>query len=220
MSFVAYRNAAQDRSDETIAELASDFFAMIRSRRSTRDFSERPVPRAVIESCIAAAGRAPCGANQQAWHFVAVADPETKREIRLAAEAEEREFYERRATQQWLDTLAPLGTNSEKPFLEKAPWLIAIFSKTHGFDEEGNVIKHYYPTESIGIATGFLIAALHQCGLATLTHTPSPMKFLGEILGRPGNERCFLLLVVGHASEDAEVPDIKKKPLSEIATFR
>lgn len=216
---IDYRNSGAQWDDESLATKARQFFDRIQTRRSVRDFSDRPVPREVIECCIASAGRAPCGANQQAWQFVAVSDPSVKREIRLAAEAEEREFYQRRATEQWLQTLAPLGTTADKPFLEIAPWLIAIFSQTHGFDESGEVIKHYYPTESIGIASGFLIAALHQCGLATLTHTPSPMKFLGEILDRPKNERCFLLLVVGHAAGDAKVPDIRKKKLDEIATF-
>ncbi|MEM6470134.1 MAG: nitroreductase family protein [Planctomycetota bacterium] len=219
MSFIDFQNVGSEWTDEAIRANARAFFEAIRTRRSVREFSNRAVPKQVIADCIASAGRAPCGANQQAWHFVAVSDPAVKREIRLAAETEEREFYERRATQEWLDTLAPLGTDANKPFLEVAPWLIAIFSKTHGFDDFGEIVKHYYPTESIGIATGFLIAALHQSGLATLTHTPSPMQFLGNILGRPKHERCFLLLVVGHAADSAKVPDIEKKPLNEIATF-
>jgi nitroreductase len=177
------------------------------------------VPRSVIEACLRTAGTAPSGANQQPWHFVAVSDPAVKSHIRQAAEAEEREFYERRASQEWLDALAPLGTDAHKPFLEIAPYLIAIFAQTYGMGADGGKIKHYYVTESVGIATGLLIAALHHAGLATLTHTPSPMGFLNEILGRPANERPFLLLVVGYPAENAQVPAITKKALEEIATF-
>lgn len=198
---------------------ANAFYDEMRRRRTVRDFSERPVPRSVIEACLRTAGTAPSGANQQPWHFVVVSDSAVKARIRQAAEAEEREFYERRASQEWLDALAPLGTDAHKPFLEVAPYLIAIFAQTYGMGADGGKIKHYYVTESVGIATGLLIAALHHAGLVTLTHTPSPMGFLNEILGRPTNERPFLLLVVGYPAENAQVPTITKKALEEIATF-
>ncbi len=198
---------------------ADDFYAELRRRRTVRDFSDRAVPRAVIETCLRAAGTAPNGANLQPWHFVVVSDPALKRRIRAAAEAEEREFYSGRAPQDWLDALAPLGTDANKPFLETAPYLIAVFAQSYGIGPDGKKIKHYYVTESVGIATGFLIAALHHAGLATLTHTPSPMGFLNELLGRPENERPFLLLVVGYPADGATVPAITKKPLDEIATF-
>ncbi|MBP8292135.1 MAG: nitroreductase family protein [Caldilineaceae bacterium] len=198
---------------------AEAFYAEIRRRRSVRAFSDRPVPRAIIETCIAAAGTAPNGANLQPWHFVAVSDPTVKQQIRVAAEEEERAFYQGRAPQDWLETLAPLGTDEHKPFLEIAPWLIAIFAQPYGLAADGRKVKHYYVTESVGIATGFLIAALHHAGLATLTHTPSPMGFLNAILGRPEHERPFLLLVVGYPADDVQVPVITKKPPAEIATF-
>ena len=198
---------------------AEEFYAEIRRRRSVRAFSDRPVPRAIIETCIAAAGTAPNGANLQPWHFVAVSDPTVKQQIRVAAEEEERAFYQGRAPQDWLETLAPLGTDEHKPFLEIAPWLIAIFAQPYGLAADGRKVKHYYVTESVGIATGFLIAALHHAGLATLTHTPSPMGFLNAILGRPEHERPFLLLVVGYPADDVQVPAITKKALDEIATF-
>jgi iodotyrosine deiodinase len=199
---------------------AADFYAEIRRRRTVRDFSDRPVPRAVIDTCLRAAGAAPNGANLQPWHFVVIQDPAVKRQIRLAAEAEEREFYDRRAPEEWLDALAPLGTDANKPFLETAPYLIAIFAQPYGLLPDGRKVKHYYVSESVGIATGFLIAALHHAGVATLTHTPSPMNFLNEILERPAHERPYLLLVVGHPAADAQVPRITKKPLDDIVTFR
>jgi len=199
---------------------AQDFHAQMQRRRTVRDFDPRPVPRAVIAACIAAAGTAPSGANQQPWHFVAVSDPDLKRRIRLAAEAEEREFYERRAPEEWLDALRPIGTDWHKPFLETAPWLIAIFVQKWGRAADGSKVKHYYPAESVGIATGVLITALHSAGLATLTHTPSPMGFLNEILGRPADaERPFLLLVVGHPAADARVPAIERKESAAIMTW-
>jgi iodotyrosine deiodinase len=198
---------------------ATAFYEEMRRRRTVRDFSDRPVPRPIVEACLRAAGTAPSGANQQPWHFVAVSDSAVKTRIRTAAEEEEREFYMRRASQEWLDALAPLGTDANKPFLETAPYLIAIFAQVHGMAENGDKIKHYYVTESVGIATGLLIASLHHAGLATLTHTPSPMGFLNELLGRPANERPFLLLVVGYPAENAMVPAITKKTLEEIATF-
>jgi iodotyrosine deiodinase len=198
---------------------AADFYAEIKRRRTVRDFADRPVPRPVIEQCLRAAGTAPNGANLQPWHFVVVSDPAIKHRIRAAAEAEEREFYERRAPQAWLEALAPLGTDANKPFLEAAPYLIVIFAQSYGLLPDGRKVKHYYVAESVGIATGFLIAALHHAGLATLTHTPSPMNFLNEILGRPNHERPYLLLVVGYPAADAVVPAITKKSLEEIATF-
>lgn len=206
-------------SDEESVTRAQAFLEQVRTRRSVRHFSDRTVPRAVIEAALAAAGSAPSGANLQPWRFVAVGDPKTKRWIREAAEAEEREFYERRAPEDWLQVLAELGTDAEKPFLETAPWLIAIFSLRQVTLPDGRTTKSYYPLESIGIATGVLITALHQAGLATLTHTPSPMRFLNDVLNRPPEEKPFLLLVVGHPAADARVPDFQRKSLGEIATF-
>lgn len=209
----------QEYPIEEMERRAAEFYAEMRRRRTVRDFSDRPVPRAVIEQCLLAAGTAPNGANMQPWRFVVVADPAIKRRVRLAAEAEERAFYASRAPQEWLDALAHLGTDASKPFLETAPYLIAIFAQSYGLDGDGRKVKHYYVSESVGIATGFLIAALHHAGLATLTHTPSPMHFLNEILDRPPNERPFLLLVVGYPADDATVPVIEKKGLDEIAVF-
>lgn len=189
-------------------------------RRTVRDFSARHVPRALIEDCLRAAGTAPSGANQQPWHFVAVSDPDVKRRIREAAEAEERAFYAHRAPPDWLEALAPLGTDAEKPFLEVAPWLIAVFIRRFERRADGTKRKHYYTDESVGIATGFLLAALHHAGLASLTHTPSPMKFLNDVLGRPRDlERPFLLVVAGYPAEGACVPDIARKPLADTCTF-
>ncbi|MBE7474938.1 MAG: nitroreductase family protein [Anaerolineae bacterium] len=204
---------------ETMKQRAADFYADMRRRRTVRDFSDRPVPREVIEHCLLAAGTAPSGANLQPWHFVVVSDPAVKRQIRAAAEAEEREFYHNRAPEEWLEALAPLGTDEHKPFLETAPYLIVIFAQNYGLGADGRKIKHYYVSESVGIATGMLITAVHQAGLVSLTHTPSPMNFLGEILQRPPNERAFLILVVGYPAEDAKVPVIAKKSLDEFATF-
>jgi iodotyrosine deiodinase len=189
-------------------------------RRTVRDYSNRAVPRDLIEDCLRAAGSAPSGAHQQPWHFVAVSDPAVKRRIREAAEAEEREFYAHRAPPEWLEALAPLGTDATKPFLEAAPWLIAVFIRRFERLPDGRKRKHYYTDESVGLATGLLVAALHHAGLASLTHTPSPMKFLNEILGRPKElERPFLLLVTGYPAPDALVPDIARRPLAEISTF-
>jgi iodotyrosine deiodinase len=199
---------------------AAEFYAELRRRRTVRDFASREVPREVIEDCLRTAGTAPSGANMQPWHFVVVSDGELKSRIRIAAEEEEREFYRRRAPREWLDALAPLGTDERKPFLDVAPYLIAVFAQSHGRLDDGRPVKHYYAQESVGIATGLLIAALHHAGLATLTHTPSPMGFLNELLGRPANERPFLLLVVGYPAAGATVPRITKKRLDEIATFR
>lgn len=189
------------------------------ARRTVRDFSTKPISRDVIEACIRTAGSAPSGANQQPWRFVAVSNPGVKKKIREAAEAEEREFYEHRAPDEWLKALADIGTDANKPFLEAAPWLIAIFYERTGPDVDGIKAKRYYPHESTGIAAGFLIGALHKVGLATLTHTPSPMAFLNEILERPKNEVPYLLLVVGHPADNCRVPDIQRKTISEISTF-
>jgi nitroreductase len=211
-----------DYREFTVEEMrrrATAFRADLQRRRTVRHFSDRTVPREIIEECIRAAGAAPSGANLQPWHFVVVSDPELKRRIRKGAEAEEREFYGGRAPQDWLDALAPLGTDQHKPFLETAPYLIAVFAQSYGLAPGGEKSKHYYVQESVGIATGVLISAIHQTGLASLTHTPSPMGFLNEILGRPQNERPFLLLVVGYPADGAVVPDIERKPLDEIVTF-
>ena len=218
-SFITEPLRFEPRDIETVGERARQFQADMKARRTVRDYSSRPVPRDVIETCIATAGTAPSGANQQPWHFVAISDPDTKRQIRLAAEEEERAFYAGRAGEEWLEALAHLGTDDNKPFLEEAPWLIAIFAKRWGEDEQGNRIKHYYVPESVGIASGFLISAFHMAGLATLTHTPAPMKFLNEICGRPEAEKPVILLVVGYPAEDAEVPKIGKYPVDTISSW-
>lgn len=197
---------------------AAAFLESVRTRRSVRHFSAEPIPLEVVEQCVQAAGTAPNGAHRQPWHFVVVTDPEVKRRIREAAEEEERSFYGGRAPEEWLRALAPLGTDEHKPFLEEAPVLVAIFAQSYGEAPDGTREKNYYVTESVGIATGILITGLHTAGLATLTHTPSPMGFLNEILERPANERPFLLLVVGRPAPDARVPAISRKPLSEIMT--
>lgn len=197
-----------------------EFVARISRRRSVRDFSTEPVPLELIENAILAAGSAPSGANQQPWTFVVVSDATLKKQMRLAAEAEERESYERRMSQEWLDALAPLGTDWRKPHIEDAPCIIVVFRQAYGIAADGQRIKHYYSEESVGIAVGLLLAALHWSGLATLTHTPSPMKFLAEILGRPANERAFVLIPVGYPADDVQVPAITKKPLDAIAAWR
>lgn len=198
---------------------AEAFLARMRKRRTVRDYSDRPVPRELIETAVRTAGTAPSGANQQPWSFVCISDPERKRLIREGAEEEERAFYAGRAGEEWLDALSHLGTDASKPFLETAPWLIAIFAQRWGVDAQGRKVKHYYVPESVGIATGFLIAALQDAGLATLTHTPAPMNFLNAICERPDNEKALILLVVGYPAEHCRVPAIGKKPLAEIATF-
>lgn len=198
---------------------ASEFRMEVQRRRTVREFSSQPVPTNVIEECLLAAGTAPNGANLQPWHFVVVRDPDIKKQIRLAAEKEEYEFYTRRAPREWLDAVAPFGTDENKPYLETAPSLIVIFSQSYSMLSDRVKVKNYYVSESVGIATGILITALHHAGLATLTHTPSPMGFLNDILNRPSNERPFLILVVGYPAENAKVPRITKKPLNEIATF-
>lgn len=206
---------------EDMKRRARAFYDEIRRRRTVRDFSDRPVDPDVITSCLKAAGSAPSGANLQPWHFVVVTTPEVKRRIRIAAEEEEQEFYASRAPAAWLKALAPLGTDPNKPFLETAPVLIAIFAQRFGRLPDGGRVKHYYVAESVGIATGFLIAGLHHAGLATLTHTPSPMGFLNDILGRPTNEKPYLLLVVGYPAADCKVPQTGgiKKPLPDFTTW-
>jgi len=200
-------------------ERATSFRREMQRRRTVRDFSDKPVPREIIEECLLTAGTAPNGANLQPWHFVVVSDPKTKHEIRMAAEVEEKEFYDRRAPQEWLEALVSLGTDERKPFLETAPYLIAIFGRTYSELPDGRRVKNYYVNESVGIATGILITAIHNAGLVSLTHTPSPMGFLNSILNVRPNEKPFLLLVVGYPSDDAQVPVISKKSLEEIATF-
>lgn len=207
------------RSADEMARAAAAFRKAIARRRTVRDFAATPVPRAVIEDCVMAAASAPSGANQQPWTFVCISDPATKAAIRAAAEEEERAFYNGRAPEEWLDALAPLGTDADKPFLETAPWLIVIFAQRHGIGPQGERIKHYYVPESVGIATGFLVAALHDAGLATLTHTPSPMGFLSRICGRPENEKPVILLVAGHPAAGATVPDIGKKEPDEVIVW-
>jgi nitroreductase len=211
----------QELTPEESLARARAYCDFIRTRHTVRHFSDEPVDRAVIEACLGAAGSAPSGANHQPWHFACVSDPQTKREIRLAAEKEERDFYGGKAGDTWLDDLKELGTDAHKPFLETAPWLIAIFAERYGVLESGEKQKHYYTPESVGIATGFLLNALHHAGLATLTHTPNPMKFLNGILARPDNERPYILLVVGHPARDAMIPRAAtiKKPLEKIASF-
>jgi iodotyrosine deiodinase len=209
----------KEYSVDEMRRRVEDFYADVDRRRTVREFSDRPVPRDIIETALKAASSAPSGANLQPWHFVVVTGAQTKKKIRAAAELEEKEFYEHRASAEWLEALAPLGTDSNKPFLETAPYLIAIFLQKFGTLPDGKKVKHYYPVESTGIATGILITALHKAGLATLTHTPSPMKFLNEILDRPKSERPFLLLVAGYPADDAEVPDITRKPLEDFTSF-
>ena len=208
-----------ERDASDMAHRAADFAALMTRRRTVRDFSDRPVARTVIADCIRAASSAPSGANQQPWHFVAISDSAVKARIRTAAEAEERAFYAGRAGEEWLKALAPIGTDADKPFLETAPWLIVIFAQRFGKDEQGNRIKHYYVPESVGIATGLLIAALHNAGLATLTHTPSPMGFLTEICGRPEHEKPVILMVAGYPATGATVPAISRKPLDAVSTW-
>lgn len=209
----------QEYDLDEMRQRALSFSRQMQRRRTVRHFSRRPVPLEVIENCIRAAAAAPSGANLQPWHFVVVTDPAVKTRIRFAAEQEEREFYQRRAPKEWLEALAALGTDEHKPFIEAAPFLVAIFVERYGKLPDGRPVKNYYPTESVGIATGILITAIQQVGLVSLTHTPSPMKFLNEILQRPDNESCFLLLVVGYPAEDAVVPDIKRKSFADVCTF-
>jgi len=210
-----YREFPIEEMRSRLAEFQRD----VQKRRTVRDFSDRSVPRDIIETALRAAGSAPSGANLQPWHFVVVSDADMKKKIRIAAEEEEREFYQHRASAEWLAALEPLGTDTRKPFLEIAPYLIAVFMQKTGVLPDGRKVKHYYPAESTGLATGILITALHRAGLVLLTHTPSPMGFLNELLDRPKRERPFLLLVVGYPADGAMVPDIRRKRLDEFVTF-
>ena len=205
-------------SKEEMLARSTSFLNDIVSRRTVREFSDRPVPIEVIENCIKSAASAPSGANKQPWQFVIVQDPEVKSKIREEAEVEEKEFYGHRATKEWLEDLNQFGTDWHKPFLEIAPYLIVVFRQIYDVEDDGSHRKNYYVSESVGIASGFLLAALHNAGLATLTHTPSPMNFLGEILERPANEKAYLLIPVGYPDDDAKVPEITKKPFDEIST--
>lgn len=202
--------------DQSPSDLADSFLKTLRSRRSVRSFSDRPVPQVLIETLIATAGTAPSGANKQPWRFVAVQDADLKRRIRLAAEVEERKFYESRANEDWLTDLAPLGTNADKPFLEEAPWLVVIFKLNRDDEPVRKTDQVYYVNESVGIATGMFLAAAQVAGLSTLTHTPSPMKFLGEVLGRPEHERAYMVIPVGYPAPDSSSPDLERKPLERI----
>ena len=203
---------------EEMRHRARNFYADLDRRRTVREFDSRPVPQDIVEDCLRAAATAPSGANLQPWHFVAVSNTTIKRRIREAAEAEEAVFYGKRAPREWLDAIVPLGTDKHKPFLETAPWLVVAFAQMYD-SLDGRKTKHYYVQESVGIAAGLLIAAVHHAGLASLTHTPSPMGFLNTLLGCPPNEKPFLILVVGYPAADARVPDIHRKPLAQIATF-
>ena len=205
-------------TDEEMLIRSASFFKNISNRRTVRDFSDKPIEREVIENCIRVAGTAPSGANMQPWHFVLISDPTIKKQIRIAAEKEEKIFYNKRAPKEWLEVLSQLGTDEHKPYLEIAPYLIVIFMQKFGKSNNNRKVKHYYGLESVGIATGMLITAIHNAGLVSLTHTPCPMGFLNKILKRPDNERPFLLLVVGHPVKDAKVPDIKRKLLRTILT--
>jgi len=215
--FVPYRGSRYSKSE--MVERAKQFLQAMEMRRSIREFSSEPVPRELIEAAIKVASTAPSGANRQPWKFVAVGSSEIRRKIRVAAEAEEKVSYEQRMPDEWLEALAPLGTDWQKPFLETAPWLVVVFAEAHGVREDGSKRKHYYVQESVGIACGLFIAALHQMGLATLTHTPSPMGFLSEILNRPKHERPYILFPVGYPAEGAKVPVIEKKSLEQIAVW-
>ena len=211
-----------DLTDEEMIAAANAFYDTMRRRHTVRDFSDRAVPREVIETCVQAAGTAPSGANHQPWYFVAIANAKDKHRIRLAAEAEEKHFYDGAAGDEWLRALEPIGTNASKPHLDLAPWLIVVFAQRWGKLEDGTRYKNYYVPESVGIATGLLITALHHAGLTALTHTPNPMKFLNEMVGRPASEKPIMILAVGHPADNAVVPAISKlkKPLDEILTVR
>ncbi len=201
--------------DEQLAR-SRGFLQRMQTRRTVREYSSEPVPFELIRNAVQTAGTAPSGANQQPWTFAVISDPAMKQRIREAAEAEEKENYERRMSDEWLDVLAPLGTDWRKPHLEDAPYLIVVFRQSYGYDASGDKVKHYYVDESVGIAVGLLIASLHQAGLATLTHTPSPMRFLRDICQRPDNERAMMIIAAGYPAADARVPNIEKKPLDEI----
>lgn len=206
-------------TEEQMFLRSKSFYEEMNKRRTVRNFSPEIFPIEIIQKCILTAGTAPSGANKQPWHFVVIRNPETKKMIRIAAEDEEREFYSTRAPKEWLNALEPFGTDANKPFLESAPYLIAVFSESFEVLSDGTKLKNYYAQESVGIACGLLIAAIHNAGLVSLTHTPSPMNFLNDILGRAANERPYLLIVVGYPGKDVTVPDINRKKLSDITTF-
>jgi len=216
--FLPY-SAYREYPPEEMLARATEFAMDMHRRRTVRDFAERPLPAGLIEQCLQAGLSAPSGANMQPWHFVVVRDQSIKKKIRVAAEAEEKEFYTHRASAEWLEALKPLGTDEKKPFLETAPCLIAVFVQKYGLLPDGRKFKHYYPTESVGLATGMLLSALHRSGLASLTHTPSPMKFLNKILGRPMHERPFLLIVAGYPAKDAKIPDIHRRAIDASVSF-
>ncbi|MEL7247307.1 MAG: nitroreductase family protein [Bacteroidota bacterium] len=215
---IAFRQT-EHFSTEEMQDRAQSYLTWIDQRRSIRDFSDRPVPKSVIENLIRTASTAPSGAHKQPWTFCAIANPLLKQQIRVAAEAEEKISYEKRMSERWKEDLAPLGTDMHKPFLETAPWLIIVFKKAYDVDEEGNRHNNYYVNESVGIACGFLISAIHNAGLVTLTHTPSPMNFLAKILDRPANERAYILFPVGYPADEVYVPNITRKPLEEVSEF-
>jgi iodotyrosine deiodinase len=217
LPFVPYRPARVDAA--LMAQRADEFYCLLDARRSVREFSADPVPRELIEQAIRSASTAPSGAHKQPWRFVAISDPEIKRKIRVAAEEEEKKSYDGRMPEEWLEALRPLGTNWEKPFLETVPWIVVVFEELYQQLEDGEKKKNYYVPQSVGIACGLFIAALHNMGLATLTHTPSPMAFLSAILGRPKNERPYILFPIGYPSETAEVPDLRRKSLEEVALW-
>jgi nitroreductase len=210
-----------DMTDDQMRAAALAFHDKMRSRHSIRDFTDQPVPRGVIETCLLTAGSAPSGANHQPWHFVAISNPQMKQRIRLEAEEEERRFYEGGGGDEWIKALEPIGTTADKPHLTIAPWLIVVFAQRWGEFDDGTRYKNYYVPESVGIATGFLLAALHHAGLCSLTHTPNPMKFLNAALGRPASEKPTMIIAVGHPAADATVPSVAKikKPLGQISTF-
>lgn len=215
--FVPYQ--AQQFTAEEMQARVKHYYQFMDSRRSVRHFSDQPVPKAIIEQLLLTASTAPSGAHQQPWQFCVVGNPEVKKQIRQAAEKEEYESYNNRMSDEWIEALRPLGTDWNKPFLEIAPWLIIVFKKSYDLQEDGSKSKNYYVNESVGLAVGFLISAIHNAGLVTLTHTPSPMNFLQKILDRPGNEKPFLLLPVGYAAEEAEVPDLERKGLEEMSSW-
>lgn len=212
----------QNLDDAEMLKRVEDFRDFMAQRHTVRDYSTRPVAQEVIEACVAAAGTAPSGANHQPWHFVAISDAAIKRQIREAAEEEERKFYDGGASDEWIKALEPIGTNADKPHLEDAPWLIVVFAQRYGLFDDGTRYKNYYVPESVGIATGMLLTALHTAGLVTLTHTPNPMKFLGGLLGRPESEKPTMIIAVGHAADNATVPAVAKikKPLDEMLSVR
>lgn len=214
-NFVPYKSFVKYPVEMMISR-SIDFYGRLKRRRTIREYSDKKIPIEVIENCIKAAGTAPNGANKQPWHFVVISSPEIKKKLREEAEKCEQDFYNGKAPQSWIDDLAPLGTDEKKPFIETAPYLIVIFEKKYELDSEGNQLKNYYTKESVGIASGMLITALHYSGLATLTYTPSPMNFFNEILNRPKNERAFLCVVAGLPADNAKIPDITKKPIEEI----